>query len=774
MHPRLASLLATVFTHAVTVLPLVAEEKEKETEETPRPGHSHAGEAFNEGPRQSGKRIAGTGKVHFPITTSWDQGQAWFDQGLGQLHGFWYYEAERTFREIAAHDPDCAMAYWGMAMANWENEKRAKAFTEKAFALKKTVTKHERLYIQAQANYLDGNPTDAKVRRQELITDIERIIHEFPDDIEAKAFLACRLWQFSRKGMPITSPQAVDTMLDLVFAENPMHPAHHYRIHLWDKPKPERALESAAILGGTAPAIAHMWHMPGHIYSKLKRYDDSAWAQQASARIDHKHMMEWRLLPDRIHNYAHNNEWLARNWINTGQAADALRMAKTLIANPRHPDINVLSKANRSTAYGRQRLLDVLEKFELWDEAIAIAETAWLEPTDDLGHQSKRLRLLGVAHFEKGDRENLQAVLKEIETAVTDAEEKNETAREEARKKAKEEKKKPKEIETAVKNAGKKPGTVVANVKKVQAELKAYDAMLDPDAEKPKELSKDIKRTPYALARLHWQIGAKDKALEVSKKAVDDSPKQVLPLAARIEILHGTGLAEKAKEAFTELQAISARMDRTTPAFRRMDKLAGELGFPAQWQAKPTVADDVGERPDLDSLGPVAWTPPPVPDFALPDQNAIDYTPAQFRGKPTILIFYLGYGCLHCVDQIKLFATNAERIEKAGFHLAAISSDSADDLKFSQSTYAEGGKDFPFLLLADPDLKAFRAYNAYDDFEDEPLHAVYVLDANGRMLWRDIGAEPFMKLDFLLEEAQRLVKLHAVEPLNARVTKPAR
>ena len=77
-----------------------------------------------------------------------------FNQGSGQLHGFWYYEAERTFRQIAAEDPNCAMAYWGMSMANWENTKRSKGFITKAVELKDKVSERERLYISAQEAFL--------------------------------------------------------------------------------------------------------------------------------------------------------------------------------------------------------------------------------------------------------------------------------------------------------------------------------------------------------------------------------------------------------------------------------------------------------------------------------------------------------------------------------------------------------------------------------------------------------------------------------------------
>ena len=83
--------------------------------------------------------------------------------------------------------------------------------------------------------------------------------------------------------------------------------------------KPARALSSAAVLHQTAPSIAHMWHMSGHIYSKLKRYAESAYHQEASARVDHAKQAQFRVIPDTIHNYAHNNEWLIRNWHYVGK-----------------------------------------------------------------------------------------------------------------------------------------------------------------------------------------------------------------------------------------------------------------------------------------------------------------------------------------------------------------------------------------------------------------------------------------------------------------------
>src|SRR5712691_2559588 len=106
-------------------------------------GHSLHSEAFNEGPRQSAVLMNGTGKVKLKISTKRPKAQAFFNQGLGQLHGFWYFEAERSFRQMASYDTNCAMAYWGMAMANVNNSNRAAGFIKLAANLKTNTSARE-------------------------------------------------------------------------------------------------------------------------------------------------------------------------------------------------------------------------------------------------------------------------------------------------------------------------------------------------------------------------------------------------------------------------------------------------------------------------------------------------------------------------------------------------------------------------------------------------------------------------------------------------------
>jgi peroxiredoxin/tetratricopeptide (TPR) repeat protein len=707
-------------------------------------GHSHHGEVFNEGPRQKAYLMGGTGDVHLEVTTRDPLAQKFFDQGVGQLHGFWYFEAERSFRQVAALDPGCAMAYWGMAMANMANEKRARGFIEEAIKRKK-VSRREQRWIEVLASYLLSKNNNQKERRRQYVDEMEKLVHEYPDDVEAKAFLSVRLWQLKRD-LPQSSHQRADELHDQIFAVNPMHPAHHYRIHLWDTVKPERALASAALCGQAAPSIAHMWHMPGHIYSRLHRYADAAWQQEASSRADHAHMMRDRVLPDQIHNYAHNQEWLCRNLQYVGRSQDALALAKNLIELPRHPRYNTLTRQGRSAFYGRMRLLQVLERFELWDEVLALADTMYLEPTSIPAEQIKRLRLLGLAYAGKGNLAGLRKVIVELQERVTPPAGKDE-------KKA---------------DAGPAPGKAPAGrgprdrlLENAFYELEAYEVLL---AGNPREALLRIQQvrgiSKDRLAYLHLLAGQKDRAVELIKEAVLAAPEQVVPLAHQVAILHLAGKEQEAKEAFEKLRKISGHIDNLdTPVFQRLAPVARALKWPADWRQKAEPADDVGKRPPLDAIGPFRWSPPSALPWELPDAAGKTLSLSDYRGKPVLVIFYLGHGCLHCVEQLNSFAPKVEEFARAGISLVAISTDPIEDLKRSQDKYNSGER-FPFPLVSDEKLEVFKRYRVYDDFEDLPLHGTFLIDAQGRVRWQDISYEPFTDPDFVLAEARRLLALH--------------
>jgi len=720
-------------------------------------GHSGHGEVFNEGPRQAAYLMDGVGNVHFDVTTKSDEARAFVRQGVGQLHGFWYFESERSFRQAAMIDPDCATAYWGMAMSNRKSTDRAKGFIEKATERKDKVSKREQMLIKAFATYINaksGSKEEKEKRAKKYVTDLEAILFDFPDDIEVKAFICEFLWSAKREGIDMVSYFAVDALIQQVLDVEPLHPVHHYRIHLWDSHKAEMALESAARCGLAAPAIAHMWHMPGHIYSRLKRYHDAVYQQEASARVDHAHMMKDLVIPDQIHNFAHNNEWCIRNLVHVGRVNDAIDLAKNMISMPRHPKYNHIGKSG-SYKYGRQRLQDVLRTYQLHDQLIALADTPYLEKCDNEGEDLKRDRYLASALVAVGDVEKANAIRSELDKAATDEKAKQKKAGDEAEANAKEEKKNDKEVKKARSDAEGKFKSRLKDIDKAIAEIDGRLAAREGDVKKALELFKKADGVPVEeQVALMLQDGQTDEAVKKINAHVRSNRGEVRPLAAQVATLWAADKKDDAKKAFEELRKLSSAVDLEVPAFANLTPIATELGFDANWRMEATVASDTGARPALSSLGPFRWQPVQAANWTLHDVGNNPRSLSDFDGKPVVVIFYLGAGCLHCAEQLQAFAPKTEEFRKAGYEVVAISSDKQTVMKRAYEDLENG---FPFPLVSDSDLNIFKAYRCYDDFEKQPLHGTFVIDTQGRIRWQAISYEPFMDPDFVLKEANRLL-----------------
>jgi peroxiredoxin len=841
-------------------------------------GHSVHGEAFNDGPRQAAYLIGDTGKVHLPVTTKSPVVQLLFDQGLGQLHGFWYWEAERSFRQAAAVDPACAMAYWGMAMANVNNSVRAVKFIREAAQRNKNTTRRESLYIEALNAYYEDwdktrqeegaaaeakqqdspaakETTEAKKddrtrkargrrgrrddpkraaerqRKKDYLTRLEAISKDFPDDLEVKAFLAYYRWNW-RDDVPIENRDAVDALLSEVFKVEPMHPAHHYRIHLWDDPQPERALASAARCGQAAPAIAHMWHMPGHIYSKLHRYQDAVYQQEASARVDHAYMMRDRVTPYRIHNYAHNNEWLVRNLVYIGRVRDALQAAQNLIEVPRHPELNSISKSGSAASFGRERLFDTLVLYELWNDYIRLAETPYLDPGDSEREQVRRIRWLGAAHLSVGNRIQGGEQLAELEKRLAELKIEQDAAGNTAETQARDEQKPDAEVQKVRDDARKSFNERVEAIEKGIVHLQGLEAAAAGDHQTAVMLFEKAGGIPKPhLARAYLRAGNLEKAETLAREAADAGKNQVYPLATYVEVLYAVAIAEQvqpeperaeqqkaeigqseqqqvkvnvryqgltkpkqakpeqtmpesaklkhARQAFEQLRALASSSDLRAPIFDRLADIARALGYASQWRLPAVEATDVGIRPPLESLGPLRWQAPLAVTWTLANAEGEPVSIYEYAGKPMVVVFYLGYGCLHCAEQLQAFAPLAKDFEEAGIELVAVSTDSVDDLKKAMEAYqgsvssvpsaatasavendsAQDAAAFPFTLLSNHDLRLFQAYGCFDDFERQPLHGTFLIDKGGLIRWQETGAEPFKDAEFLLKEARRLLAL---------------
>ncbi len=753
----------------------VAAEEKKQTDQTklnPIPaGHSYHGEEFNEGPRQRAVLIGGTGRVHLAVTTKHPEVQAFFDQGVGQLHGFWYFEAERSFRQAAALDPQCAMAYWGMAMANYSNLKRARGFIKKAMDRRRNASAREQRWIELLHRFLTSK-ADNRQRWNRLIRDLDALAVDYPQELEARAFLAWAIWA-GRSATPIQSYVAADRVIQQVLDANPFHPVHHYRIHLWDYRRPQNALASAARCGQSAPAIAHMWHMPGHIYWRLRRYHDAAWHQEASARVDHAHMIRRRVMPYQIFNYAHNNEWLTRTLSKLGRARDALALAKNMLELPRHPVKNRLETFGSGAYYGQRRTLEVLERFEMWQEVVALCHSSYLQDEGSTEQRARRWRTLGIAYLELGQAEQFQRVIDQLEKL--DHQLQQELAREldQLRKSAASDKQNDKKKADAAKQREQQVRRriqgrrrwVTQALGELRLRLALQQGELTPEQLKQLERYRAIPREH--LARLMLRAGQRKRAEQLARTAAKADPQDAVSQATLVEVLFALGKREEAVEAFRHLQKVAHSAELDVAPFNRATALAPKLGFSSDWVLPYEPPQDVLQRPRLSDLGPFRWFPTEAPSWTLPDDQGGKVSLADYRGKPVIVIFYLGYGCLHCAEQLEKFAPMTEQFAKEGIQLVAISTDTVEDLRKSHERYAskeDTGHRFPFPLVADPQLRVFRRYRCYDDFEKLALHGTFLIDAQGRVRWQDISYEPFMEAEFLLREAKRLLAQPVVLP----------
>jgi peroxiredoxin len=787
-------------------------------DESVLPGHSKHGEIFDTGLRQSAYLMGGTGNVRFPITHKVDKAQKFFEQGVGQLHGFWYAEAERSFRAAAALDPTCSgMAWWGVSLASHYRPVRAKQFAQLAAKNKAGLTDREQMYIDA------------------LSSDYRALIAKYPDDLEAKAREVWRLWY--RLEASQASNTEIHGALDLaatILKANPTHPINHAVIHICNMTSTEsRALDSADNCGPSAPSIGHMWHMPTHIYFTLHRYPQAAWQLEASIRTEHARQIHDRVIPDQSVFYAHNNEWLVRTLLYMGRVGDARRTAQHMIDLPRHPQFNLIEPPEEddsaddedslkgdkhiremhgtSAYYGRDRLLQTLRQFECWDELIEKCKSNYIEETSLPAEQGKVHLNLGVAYYSTGDVAAGDRELAELRR-LHDAEE---SAAKAAMDEARESSKRGRAMAEAEHKYARPVGELSHAIKELEsyrrvvtgfylgkrallfsllglvaAEIGVFVVLrrrmllavltvavaigagvwLFMSHLSLIELPYNSVNVDFAfMSRRMLEAGDPEAAEWCARQFAENREYQVKPQANLIEILYKIGQKEEAREEFEKLRELGGMADLDSPPLARLQPIAHEFGLPTDWRQPDKLNKPISGRRPLKSLGPLVWRPWIAPDWKLKDAQGHEHALAEFRGKPLLMVFFLGWKCEHCKQQLKAFAKKAEDLKKDGLTLVAVSVDDPAAVKKALDDYKPGP--FPFLMLADDkDLAAFQAYRAFDNFEQIAMHGTFLVDGDGYVRWFDVGPEPFMDVTFVLSESKRLLNrpVPAPEP-GARI-----
>ena len=258
------------------------------------------------------------------------------------------------------------------------------------------------------------------------------------------------------------------------------------------------------------------------------------------------------------------------------------------------------------------------------------------------------------------------------------------------------------------------------------------------------------------LAEVYLRLGDLAEAEKIGPASDIEAAGQVYPLATLVSVLSPRPRSRKPatnSKSFARWRAAPISISRRSSGLKPLVK---EWKLPEDWRT-PKTPTDVGKRPDLATLGPLCWHPSPAAGWSLPQPDGTQISLDHYRGKPVLVLFYLGSGCLHCVEQLRKFSPMAADFSREGISIVAISSEPMDSLKHSLTTL-EGQRNDQFSAhCATADQKVFRAYRAYDDFENMPLHGAFLIDAAGLVRWHDIGYEPFMDASFVLNEARRLL-----------------
>ena len=336
----------------------------------------------------------GLGKLSFP--TSCDpKVQAEFERGVAMIHSYWFNYARKTFEGVLKQDPNCAMAYWGLALdllgntlagspsrasaqAAWEALEKARAVNAK--------TERERDWIEALSAYFRDHDKLPVNKRLELYNvAMERITQRYPDDYEAKVFYALTL-QASASHADTTYAQQLKSaaILEKLYEQNPLHPGvTHFIIHAYDfAPLADKGIPAARRYAGIAPAVPHARHMPSHIYSMVGLWEESIKSNEAAIAIQ----------PD----YYHAADFAVYAHLQLAQDAKAKALTEKSIATANRGDrpitfVNYTARAAMPARY-------VLERAD-WKTAATLTPTASGFPqADSLSHFAR-----GIGAARSGD-----------------------------------------------------------------------------------------------------------------------------------------------------------------------------------------------------------------------------------------------------------------------------------------------------------------------------------------------------------------------------------
>ncbi|HEY0930695.1 MAG TPA: tetratricopeptide repeat protein [Gemmatimonas sp.] len=362
----------------------------------------------------------GMGAFHRVIDTKDAGAQRYFDQGMMLAFGFNHAEAIRSFRAAQKLDPQCAMCFWGEALATGPNinvtskgkaimsadeQRAAWAALTKAQALAASKPEKEQALITALAARYAAEPVDDRTALDHAYaTAMGDLVKKYPDDddmaaLYGEAWMNTMPWNYwSDATTPRPEIVPVIAALESTIARSPKHPlALHLYIHAMEaSATPEKAEKASDALLPLAPGSGHLVHMPSHIYWRVGRYNDAAKANIDAAKIDEEYIKQCNaqgFYPAMY--YPHNIHFLWSAASMQGQSKVAIEAGRKLADNVSLAQIDQFP----TVEFFKTIPLLSLVQFARWDEILAEPQ-----PRTDLGYSNAIWHYArGVALANKGD-----------------------------------------------------------------------------------------------------------------------------------------------------------------------------------------------------------------------------------------------------------------------------------------------------------------------------------------------------------------------------------
>ncbi len=216
-----------------------------------------------------------------------------FNLAVAELHSFWFPAARAKFEDVLQKDPNCAIAYWGIALTHWGNpfagQRSPTTIASGKAAIEKgqttgQPTAREKGFIDAVAGlFSSADVTTQRARVVAYAGATELVASQNRDDMEARIFWALAIAQTA---LPTDKTFAQNLkaaeILEPLYKKNPHHPGlPHYLIHAYDVPAlAVKALPAARAYADIAPSVPHALHMPSHTFTRV-----GAWKESVATNI---------------------------------------------------------------------------------------------------------------------------------------------------------------------------------------------------------------------------------------------------------------------------------------------------------------------------------------------------------------------------------------------------------------------------------------------------------------------------------------------------------